>query len=192
MEYKVKILNSASSDWKNKVLLINEKDFQIKNENKKDEVGDKNNYSLLNATLIDNTNYDTSKEDSIFIGTSTYNFYIKPINKEDKSKIISNLRKIINKNFVYDDKKVIDNKNDNLDEIYDYITKKVSTLQNLLLTTKKNFELNKDKNVENKDNNKMNNIKININKIETQLNLMIINLFKYHDLLTQGSFDFSL
>ena len=192
MEYNVKILNSASSDWKNKVLLINEKDFQIKNENKKDEVGDKNNYSLLNATLIDNINYDTSKEDSIFIGTSTYNFYIKPINKEDKSKIISNLRKIINKNFVYDDKKVIDNKNDNLDEIYDYITKKVSTLQNLLLTTKKNFELNKDKNVENKDNNKMNNIKININKIETQLNLMIINLFKYHDLLTQGSFDFSL
>ena len=192
MEYKVKILNSDSSDWKNKVLLINEKDFEIKNENKKDEVGDKNNYSLLNATLIDN-NYEKSMEDSFFFFFSTYNIYIKPINKEDKSKIISNLRKIINKNFVYDDKKVIDNKNDNLDEIYDYITKKVSTLQNLLLTTKKNFELNKDKNVENKDNNKMNNIKININKIETQLDLMIINLFNYHDsLIKMQKFDYSL
>ena len=194
MEYKVQIFNPSSSEWKNNVFLINEKDFNIKNENKIDEEEEKNfySYSLLNATLIDN-NYEKSMEDSFLIGSSTYNIYIKPLNKEDKPKIISDLRKIIKNNFVYDEKIIIDNKNDNLDEVYEFITKKIYALQNLLLETKKIIELNNDNNLESSDNNKMNNIKININKIETQLDLMIINLFNYHDsLIKMQKFDYSL
>ena len=194
MEYKVQIFNPSSSEWKNNVFLINEKDFNIKNENKIDEEEEKNfySYSLLNATLIDN-NYEKSMEDSFLIGSSTYNIYIKPLNKEDKPKIISDLRKIIKNNFLNDEKIIIDNKNDNLDEVYEFITKKISALQNLLLETKKIIELNNDNNLESSDNNKMNNIKININKIETQLDLMIINLFNYHDsLIKMQKFDYSL
>ena len=194
MEYKVQIFNPSSSEWKNNVLLINEKDFNIKNENKIDEEEEKNfySYSLINATLIDN-NYEKSMEDSFLIGSSTYNIYIKPLNKEDKPKIISDLRKIIKNNFLNDEKIIIDNKNDNLDEVYEFITKKISALQNLLLETKKIIELNNDNNLERSDNNKMNNIKININKIETQLDLMIINLFNYHDsLIKMQKFDYSL
>ena len=194
MEYKVQILDSTSSEWKNSVLLINEKDFQIKNQNKIDEKEDKNanSYSLINATLIDHSNYDPSKEDSILIGTSAYKIYIKPINKEDKPKMVSDLRKIINNNFLYDDKIIIDNKNDNLDEVFEYITKKISALQNLLLETKKTLELKND-NKKNNDNNKIDNIKININKIETQLDLLIINIYRYQHLLNDiERFDYSL
>ena len=192
MKYEVQIFDSASSEWKNNVLLINEKDFQIKNQNKIEEEKNTYTYSLLNATLIDNTVYEPSKENSIFIGGSTYNIYIKPINKEDKQKIISDFRKIINYNILYDDKIVIDNKNDNLDKIFEYITKKISVLQNLLLETKNTIELNNE-NKESNDNNKIDNIKININKIETQLDLMIITLYRYQYLLKEMErFDYSL
>ena len=145
MEYNVKTLISSDIIWKNNILLINEKDFQLK-----DEINDEKNeiktFPLINASLIDN-NYDSTNGDSIFIGTSSYNINIKASNKEEKQKIFSSFRKIINNNFSHDDNddsvNAIDNnfnnKNEDLDNIFELISKKLSLIQNLLFDLRNNL-----------------------------------------------------
>ena len=179
MEYNVQTLSPTSLEWKNNILLINEKDFEIKDDEKNEIRTDKKidnenkTFTLLNASVIDNNNYDGSNDDSIFVGTSSYNINIKPINKEDKNKIVSSLREIISNNLSYDNE--INKENDNIDKTFEYISKKLSILQNLLLETIKLFD----------DVDKINDIKNNVDKIKTQLDLTIINFFKYHDLLSK-------
>ena len=184
MEFNVHILTTDSLEWKNYILLINETDFEIKNEiaeNKQNHT-----YSLLNAIIIDNDNYDSSKINSIFVGTSSYNMNIKPINIEDKPKILLAFRKIINNNFIYDNKININEKNDNLNKGFEFVSQKLSILQNLLVETKRTIENYLDDNLNTNDKNKINNIKNNIDKIEIQLNLMIINVYNYHHLLMKS------
>ena len=184
MEYNVKTLISSDIIWKNNILLINEKDFQLK-----DKISDEKNeiktFPLINASLIDN-NYDSTNGDSIFIGTSSYNINIKASNKEEKQKIFSSFRKIINNNFSNDDNddvvNSIDNKynnnNEDLDNSFELISKKLSLIQNLLFELRNNLG-------EILENNKKKNINNNINKIQTQLDLTIINFFNYHDLISK-------
>ena len=123
MEYNVETLIYPELEWKNNILLINENNFQIKNELETEEKNEIKTYSLLNASLIDTNIYDSNKGDSIFIGTSSYKMNIKPNNKEDKPKIFSSLRKIINNNFSYDNENNINNKKDDLDKTYELLTK---------------------------------------------------------------------
>lgn len=184
MEYNVKTLISSDIIWKNNILLINEKDFQLK-----DKISDEKNeiktFPLINASLIDN-NYDSTNGDSIFIGTSSYNINIKASNKEEKQKIFSSFRKIINNNFSNDDNddvvNSIDNKynnnNEDLDNSFELISKKLSLIQNLLFELRNNLG-------EILENNKKKDINNNINKIQTQLDLTIINFFNYHDLISK-------
>jgi hypothetical protein len=192
MEYNVKTLISSDIIWKNNILLINEKDFQLK-----DEINDEKNeiktFPLINASLIDN-NYDSTNGDSIFIGTSSYNINIKASNKDEKQKIFSSFRKIINNNLSHDDNddsfNAIDNnynkKNEDLDNTFELITKKLSLIQNLLFDLRNNLGENLENNK-----NKINDIKIYggcsniIDKIQTQLDLTIINFFNYHDLISK-------
>ena len=182
MEYNVETLIYPELEWKNNILLINENNFQIKNELETEEKNEIKTYSLLNASLIDTNIYDSNKGDSIFIGTSSYKINIKPNNKEDKPKIFSSLRKIINNNFSYDNENNINNKKDDLDKTYELLTKKLSILQNLfneIIPSSNDL----DSNSENNNENKINDIKENIDKIKTQLDLTIINFYKYHDLI---------
>ena len=184
MEYNVQTLSSNSTEWKNNILLINEKDFQIKKEAKNEISADKEKdnenktFSLLNASLIDNNNLG-SNSDSIFVGTSSYNIYIKPLNKEDKDKIFSSFREIINNNVSYDNE--INKETDNVDKTFEYISKKLSVLQKLLLETIALFN----------EENKINDIKNNVDKVKAQLDLTIINFYKYHDLLSKKTIDYS-
>jgi hypothetical protein len=184
MEYNVQTLSSNSTEWKDNILLINEKDFQIKKESKNEirtdkEVDNENKtFSLLNASLIDNNNFGLNS-DSIFVGTSSYNINIKPLNKEDKDKIFSSFREIINNNVSYDNE--INKENDNVEKTFEYISKKLSVLQKLLLETIALFN----------EENKINDIKNNVDKVKTQLDLAIINFFKYHDLLSKKTVDYS-
>ena len=184
MEYNVQTLSSNSTEWKNNILLINEKDFQIKKEAKNEIRADKEKdnenktFSLLNASLIDNNNLG-SNSDSIFVGTSSYNIYIKPLNKEDKDKIFSSFREIINNNVSYDNE--INKETDNVDKTFEYISKKLSVLQKLLLETIALFN----------EENKINDIKNNVDKVKAQLDLTIINFYKYHDLLSKKTIDYS-
>ena len=184
MEYNVQTLSSNSTEWKNNILLINEKDFQIKKEAKNEISADKEKdnenktFSLLNASLIDNNNLG-SNSDSIFVGTSSYNINIKPLNKEDKDKIFSSFREIINNNVSYDNE--INKETDNVDKTFEYISKKLSVLQKLLLETIALFN----------EENKINDIKNNVDKVKAQLDLTIINFYKYHDLLSKKTIDYS-
>ena len=191
MEFNVQILDPSSIEWQNNILLINEKDFQFKNEKQTDKEIDNQikTYSLLNASVIDNSIYDSSNKDSIFIGTSSYNINIKPINKEDKQKIISSFRKIINNNYSNDNDNEneinIKDKNNNLDEIFELISKKLSVVQNLLVGTinmSNDLEEIKEKNNEDK----ISEIKNNMGKILSQIDLTIINFYNYHNLLTKN------
>ena len=183
MEYNVKTLISSDLNWKNNILLINEKDFQLRDE-ADDEKNEMKNFSLINATLIDN-NYDSTNGDSVFIATSSYNINIKTSNKEDKQNIFSSFRKIIN-SFSHDDKEDSPNhkennfnKNEDLDNIFVLISKKFSIIQNLLLDLKNNLGGILE------DNEKFNDINNNIDKIQKQLDLTIINFFNYHNLISQ-------
>jgi hypothetical protein len=184
MEYNVQTLSSNSTEWKNNILLINEKDFQIKKEAKNEISADKEKdnenktFSLLNASLIDNNNLG-SNSDSIFVGTSSYSINIKPLNKEDKDKIFSSFREIINNNVSYDNE--INKETDNVDKTFEYISKKLSVLQKLLLETIALFN----------EENKINDIKNNVDKVKAQLDLTIINFYKYHDLLSKKTIDYS-
>ena len=184
MEYNVQTLSSNSTEWKNNILLINEKDFQIKKEAKNEIRADKEKdnenktFSLLNASLIDNNNLG-SNSDSIFVGTSSYSINIKPLNKEDKDKIFSSFREIINNNVSYDNE--INKETDNVDKTFEYISKKLSVLQKLLLETIALFN----------EENKINDIKNNVDKVKAQLDLTIINFYKYHDLLSKKTIDYS-
>ena len=188
MEYNVQTLDPSSIEWKKNILLINEKEFQIKNEQKDKEKDNQiKTYSLLNASLIDNSFYDSSKKDSIFVGTSSYNINIKPFNIEDKQIIISSFRKIINNNYSNEKENEISikDKNNNIDEIFELISKKLSEIQNLLVGTinmSTDLEEIEEKNKEDK----FNEIKNNMGKILSQLDLVIINFYNYHNLLTKN------
>ena len=189
MEFNILVFSQKSQEWKKNILLINEKDFQIKNDiqNKNEEDKQIHTYSLINAVLIDNKKYDCSKENSIFIGNSSYNIIIKPINNEEKPKIISELRKIINNNFSYNDEIKIENKNDNnIDKIYETISCKLNVIQNILNLTKNIMENNSEDIIENNDNKKIDIIKNNIDKLETQLDIMMINFYNYHNLIKKS------
>ena len=86
-EFKVKI---KSFSWKNYYLIIRENDFQLKKEKKKYYY----TYSLANAAV-----YDVSSRDSlkIMVSSSLYTIYIKPLNLDDKTQILSSLEKIVRK-----------------------------------------------------------------------------------------------
>ena len=188
MEYNVQTLVSSSSEWKNNVLLINEKDFQIKNDfsneinTDKEEGNEIKTFPLSNASLIDNNNCDIANIDSIFVGASSYNINIKPQNKEDKNKIYNSFREIINNNLSYDNEK--NKSNDDIDKTFEYVTKKLSLCQKLLLEINK-ITNNFDKTDEN-NKNKFEEIKTNVEKMKTQLDLAIINFYKYHNLISKN------
>ena len=78
--------------WKNYILIIREKDFQLKKEKSKKK--DIITYSLMNAVVFDETEKNDLK---IMISTSLYRIFIKPLNLEDKKLILSKLEDIVQK-----------------------------------------------------------------------------------------------
>ena len=78
--------------WRNYILIIREKDFQLKKEKSKKK--DIITYSLMNAVVFDETEKNDLK---IMISTSLYRIFIKPLNLEDKKLILSKLEDIVQK-----------------------------------------------------------------------------------------------
>ena len=91
MEFEVKVWKKLLLTWHKRTLIIKDNVFNIQ----KDRFGKKKEmkiYPLYGAVLV-----DLSKENDlrILIGTSSYKVYIKPLNIEDKKKIISKLEEKI-------------------------------------------------------------------------------------------------
>ena len=87
LQFHVKV---KSFGWKNYILIIREDDFQLKKEKSKNI----NTYSLMNAVVFDQTEKNDPK---IMVSTSLYRLYIKPLNINDKKKILSKLEEIVQK-----------------------------------------------------------------------------------------------
>ena len=184
MEYNVKILFYSSDSWKNRILLINEKEnnFQIKkeinNDNKKIKV-----YSLINAAIIDNYKNDLDQENSIFIGSPLYNMIIKPNNEEDYKYIMKSFEKIIknNKNKEKDNIEINTKKEDS-NQCFQILSKYLANLKNnfseliALFCEKKILEEESD-------------IKKQIDKFKNILDTTIVKCYKYHDLVSDLEYD---
>ena len=183
MEYNVKILFFSSDSWENRILLINEKEnkFQIKKEIKSDNKQIKT-YSLLNASLINN-----HKENSLFIGTPSYNMTIKPNNVEDNKYIIKSFEKIINNINKHNNKKnILDKKEEKKEkedsnQCFENLNKKLIWLKNSFTGMIKLLE--EKKVMENHD------IKNKIDEFENILNKTIIKCYKYHELVSDLEYD---
>ena len=87
LQFHVKV---KSFGWKNYILIIREDDFQLKKEKSKNIT----TYSLANAVVFDQTEKNDPK---IMVSTSLYRLYIKPLNINDKKKILSKLEEIVQK-----------------------------------------------------------------------------------------------
>ena len=181
MEFNVKILFFSSDSWENRIILINEKDnnFQIKKELNTNNKQIKT-YSLLNASLINNY-----KENSIFIGTPSYNMTIKPNNEEDNKYIIKSFEKIINninkvENNIIEKKEEKKEKEDS-NKCFEHLNKNLIDLKNNYFGVIKLLE--EKKVMENPD------IKNKIGEFENILNETIIKCYKYHELASDLEYD---
>ena len=184
MEYNVKILFYSSDSWKNRILLINEKEnnFQIKKEINNDNKKIKE-YSLINAAIIDNYKNDLDQENSIFIGSPLYNMIIKPNNEEDYKYIMKSFEKIIknNKNKEKDNIEINTKKEDS-NQCFQILSKYLANLKNnfseliTLFYEKKILEGESD-------------IKKQIDKFRNILDTTIVKCYKYHDLVSDLEYD---
>ena len=90
LEFKVKI---KSFTWKNYLLILGEKEFQLINPNSKSKKPLK--YDLVGAVVLDKSEKNDLK---ILISSPIYRFLIKILSLEDKQKLLSKLEEIIKKN----------------------------------------------------------------------------------------------
>ena len=178
MEYNVKISFFSSESWENRILLIDEKENNIQ---LKKEINNSNKqikkYSLSNASIINNYKNHLDNENSIFIGTPTYNMIIKPNNEEDNKYIIKSLDKILNniRNTEKKEDKIDYSKEDSntffvgLSENLSELKLKFSGLINLL----------NEKNVFSDSG-----IKKELDEFQEIMDKTIIKVFKYHDIVS--------
>ena len=90
LEFKVKI---KSFTWKNYLLVLGEKEFQLINPNNKSKKPLK--YDLVGAVVLDKSEKNDLK---ILISSPIYRFLIKILSLEDKQTLLSKLEEIIKKN----------------------------------------------------------------------------------------------
>ena len=87
-EFHVKIKSFTRPNY---ILIIRDKDFQLKREKKSSKV---KTYSLVSAVLLDKSK---KSEFDLIISSPLYRIHIKPLNKEDKKIILTSLENIIKK-----------------------------------------------------------------------------------------------
>ena len=173
MKFEVKILYPSYINWEDRILLINENNFQIENETNKGKKQLKT-YSLSKASIIENYKNDLDKEDSIFIGTNLYNMIIKPKNKEDKINILNLFEKIrINCNEINEIKE--EGKED-LNICFQKLSENLCTLKQGF---NKLLEKIKDKN----------DLENDINEYKNNLDNTIIRCYKYHNLVADMEYN---
>ena len=176
MKYEVKILYPSNTNWEDRILLINENDFQIEYKSKMGKTQTKT-YLLSYASIIENYKNDLDKEDSIFIGTHLYNMIIKPKNEEDKINILKSFEKISNNTESLN--KIKEEKKEDIDISFQKLSEKLHILKqdfNKLLNC---FEDKKENNDINKD----------IDNFKNVLDETIIRCFKYHNLVADMEYN---
>ena len=176
MKYEVKILYPSNTNWEDRILLINENDFQIEYKSKMGKTQTKT-YLLSYASIIENYKNDLDKEDSIFIGTHLYNMIIKPKNEEDKINILKSFEKISNNTESLNEIK--EEKKEDIDISFQKLSEKLHILKqdfNKLLNC---FEDKKENNDINKD----------IDNFKNVLDETIIRCFKYHNLVADMEYN---
>ena len=94
MEFQVKIWKQLLLTWHKRTIIIGESDFKIVKKGKKNNEKEVKTYPLYNAVLVDQSKHNDLQ---ILVGTSSYKIFIKPLNKDDKEKIISKLEEKIKK-----------------------------------------------------------------------------------------------
>ena len=97
MEFNVKIWKKFQ--WKKRVLIIRENDFQLKKvfkpqKKKKQKEDEIHTYSLTDALILDHTK---NNDLLLLIASKDYKHSIKPANPDDKSRIIQAIENIITK-----------------------------------------------------------------------------------------------
>ena len=97
MEFNVKIWKKFQ--WKKRVLIIRENDFQLKKvfkpqKKKKQKEDEIHTYSLTDALILDHTK---NNDLLLLIASKDYKHSIKPANPDDKSRIIQTIENIITK-----------------------------------------------------------------------------------------------
>ena len=86
MEFQVKVWKQLLLTWHKRTLRIRDVDFQIEKKGKQEKLNETKTYPLYTAVLVDQSQHNDFQ---ILIGTSSYKIYIKPLNVEDKQKIIT-------------------------------------------------------------------------------------------------------
>ena len=94
MEFQVKVWKQLLLTWHKRTLRIRDVDFQIEKKGKQEKLNETKTYPLYTAVLVDQSQHNDFQ---ILIGTSSYKIYIKPLNVEDKQKIITKLEEKIKK-----------------------------------------------------------------------------------------------
>ena len=94
MEFQVKVWKQLLLTWHKRTLRIRDVDFQIEKKGKQEKLNEIKTYPLYTAVLVDQSHHNDFQ---ILIGTSSYKIYIKPLNVEDKQKIITKLEEKIKK-----------------------------------------------------------------------------------------------
>ena len=102
MELIVKIWKNFH--WKKRVLIIREKDFQLKKvekqkKKKKQKEDEIHTYPILDTLVLDQSK---NSDNELLLASKKYKIYIKTYSKEDKTTIIQSIEKIIKENTFQD------------------------------------------------------------------------------------------
>ena len=195
MEFNVKIWKKFQ--WKKRILIIRENDFQIKkthkpNKKKKQKEDVIHTYSLSDALILDQTK---NNDLSLLIASKDYKQYIKPSNIDDKAKIIQAIENIIKKFTFqnvykeYNEKMAQFNDRENEISPQDFLCCKLFLFKNLM--NEMNQKIEDFKNIvkpkpKSKTENELLRIYTNMNTVkiemEKQFQLILTYMNKYFDI----------
>ena len=195
MEFNVKIWKKFQ--WKKRILIIRENDFQIKkthkpNKKKKQKEDVFHTYSLSDALILDQTK---NNDLSLLIASKDYKQYIKPSNIDDKAKIIQAIENIIKKFTFqnvykeYNEKMAQFNDRENEISPQDFLCCKLFLFKNLM--NEMNQKIEDFKNIvkpkpKSKTENELLRIYTNMNTVkiemEKQFQLILTYMNKYFDI----------
>ena len=189
MEFQVKIWKQLLLTWHKRTIIIGDSDFKIVKKGKKNNEKEVKSYPLYNAVLVDQSKHNDLQ---ILVGTSSYKIFIKPLNKEDKEKIISKLEEKIKKfssKLTFSEDYLRYNEElltcfDN--SVYGQVVRKLNMFQTLILEMAQkldNFKtLIKNKHVEPTDYMSLHNNLLTIKEeMKKQFDEIVSSVYNYHD-----------
>ena len=188
MEFQVKVWRQLLLTWHKRTLIIKDNIFQIVKEkfDKKKEII---TYPLYSAVLVDQSKGDDLQ---ILIGTSSYKVFIKPLSKEDKKIIITNLEERIklfstqntfSQDYLKHNEEVLSYYDNSP---YGLVMKKLNLFQNLFMemTQKLNNFKSLIQNNKGTSTNYMaihNNLKTIKEEMKKQFDEIVSSVYNYHD-----------